>query len=171
MMDTNSVWEQLSSIQIGTVVAWILVICAIIGFLCTGTIKLYKIFTKYKKVQDDNKDLTDLVKAHEEKLNEVDMMIESMNQNINKQLVVIKELLNEDRETKIKQLRHSIVRAGEEAIANKHITIRAWSSLHEMYDEYTTKYKQNSYVKSLIHKVDDNCEVIGVLNEHGEDVD
>ena len=49
-MDTKSVWDLLSSIPIGTIVAWISVICAIIVALCTGTIKLYKVFTKHFKI-------------------------------------------------------------------------------------------------------------------------
>ena len=37
-MNTNEVWDILSNLSIGTVVAWISVICAIIAAICTAAI-------------------------------------------------------------------------------------------------------------------------------------
>lgn len=170
-MDTNSIWELLSSISIGTVVAWIMVICVIIGVICTGTIKLYKVFSKYKSVKDENENLKHNVEKHEEQLNRLEEQLESMNQNINEQFSEIKDALNEQRETKIKELRHNITVSGEKALADKEMTVRQWSSLHEMVDEYMNKYKQNSYVASLMLKVDRDVAVIGRLDEHGNDIE
>lgn len=170
-MDTNSIWELLSSISIGTVVAWIMVICVIIGVICTGTIKLYKVFSKYKSVKDENENLKQNVEKHEEQLHRFEEQLESMNQNINEQFSEIKDALNEQRETKIKELRHNITVSGEKALADKEMTVRQWSSLHEMVDEYMNKYKQNSYVASLMLKVDRDVAVIGRLDEHGNDIE
>jgi len=170
-MDTNSVWELLSSISIGTVVAWIIVISVIIGVICTGTIKLYKVFTKYKNVKDENENLKHNVEKHEGQLKEFQTQLENMNQNINEQLLEIKEALCEQRETKIKELRHNITVSGEKALADKEMTVRQWRSLHEMVDEYMNKYKQNSYVESLMIKVDRDVAVIGRLDEHGNDIE
>jgi len=170
-MDTNSVWELLSSISIGTVVAWIIVISVIIGVICTGTIKLYKVFTKYKNVKDENENLKHNVEKHEEQLKEFQTQLENMNQNINEQFLEIKEALCEQRETKIKELRHNITVSGEKALADKEMTVRQWRSLHEMVDEYMNKYKQNSYVESLMIKVDRDVAVIGRLDEHGNDIE
>lgn len=170
-MDTNSVWELLSSISIGTVVAWVTVICAIIGVICTGAIKLYKVFTKYKNVKDENESMKNNVEKHEEQLKEFKEQLENMSQNINEQLSEIKDALNESRETKIKELRHNITVSGEKALADGEMTVRQWSSLHEMAEEYQDKYKQNSYVASLMEKVDRDVTVIGRLDEHGNDIE
>ena len=170
-MDTNSVWELLSSISIGTVVAWVTVICAIIGVICTGTIKLYKIFTKYKNVKDEENELRTNVANHEEQLIEIKQQLEAMNQNISQQFSDIKGTLNEQRGTKIKELRHSIPDSGERALSDGKITVRQWTSLHEMCDEYINKYNQNSYVLSLMNKVDRDVTIIGRLDEHGNDIE
>lgn len=170
-MDTNSVWELLSSISIGTVVAWITVICAIIGVICTGTIKLYKIFIKYKNVKDSDEEFKATVANHEEQLAEIKIQLDQMVNNINQQFSDIKTTLNDSRETKIRELRHSITVSGEKALEDGKMTIRQWTSLHEMCDEYMNKYKQNSYVLSLIKKVDQDVTVIGKLDEHGNDIE
>lgn len=170
-MDTNSVWELLSGIPIGTVVAWIMVICAIIGVICTGAIKLYKVFTKYKSVRDENEAMKHNVEKHEEQLNEFQEQLNVINQNINEQFSEIKNALSEQRDTKIKELRHNITVSGEKALIDKELTIRQWSSLHEMFEDYTNKYKQNTYVASLMEKVDRDVAVIGRLDEHGNDIE
>ncbi len=148
-----------------------MVICVIIGVICTGTIKLYKVFSKYKSVKDENENLKQNVEKHEEQLHRFEEQLESMNQNINEQFSEIKDALNEQRETKIKELRHNITVSGEKALADKEMTVRQWSSLHEMVDEYMNKYKQNSYVASLMLKVDRDVAVIGRLDEHGNDIE
>lgn len=170
-MDTNSVWELLSSISIGTVVAWIMVICAIIGVICTGAIKLYKVFTKYKNVRDENETMKQNVEKHEERLKELQDQLVGISQNINEQFSEIKNTLNENRDTKIKELRHNITVSGEKALVDKELTVRQWSSLHEMFEDYTHKYHQNSYVASLMTKVDRDVAVIGRLDEHGNDIE
>lgn len=170
-MDTNSVWELLSSISMGTVVAWIMVICAIIGVICTGAIKLYKVFTKYENVRDENEAMKHNVEKHEEQLKEFKQQLNAINQNINEQFSEIKNTLNENRDTKIKELRHNITVSGEKALVDKELTVRQWSSLHEMFEDYTHKYHQNSYVASLMTKVDRDVAVIGRLDEHGNDIE
>ena len=111
------------------------------------------------------------VEKHEEQLKNFELQLKNMNQNINEQFSVIKDALNEQRETKIKELRHNITVSGEKALADREMTIRQWSSLHEMVDEYMNKYKQNSYVASLMTKVDRDVVVIGRLDEHGNDIE
>ena len=70
-MDTQSIWDLLSSIPIGTIVAWIVVICAIITVLCTGAIKLYKAFEKYKEVKDMNEKYKRTLEQQGEQLNDI----------------------------------------------------------------------------------------------------
>lgn len=170
-MDTSSIWELLSNISIGTLVSWLIVICTIVSAICTGTIKLYKIFTKYKKVKDEEEDLRLDVVNHEKQLSEIKLQLEVLNQNISQQFSDIKETLDEQRGTKIKELRHSITDSGERALSDGKMTVRQWTSLHEMCDDYIHKYKQNSYVLSLMNKVDRDVTIIGKLDEHGNDIE
>lgn len=170
-MDINSIWELLSSISIGTAVAWTTVVCAVTSVICTGTINLYKIFTKYKNVKDENEEMRATVDGHELKFKELKEQLDRMSQDISQQFCDIKIALNEQNETKVKELRHSITITGENALANGRMSIRQWKSLHEMFNEYSNKYKQNSYVESLIKKVDQDVEIIGRLDEHGNDID
>lgn len=170
-MDTKSVWELLYGIPLGTIVAWITVICAIISAICIGTIKLYKVFEKYKYTKDKNDEIKSTVKNHEDQLEDLKQQLIEMSLNFNKQFSDIKNTLNDQRETKIKELRHNITVAGEKALADGETTIRQWTSLHEMVDEYVNKYNQNSYVLSLMKKVDRDVNVIGNLDEHGNDIE
>lgn len=84
-------------------------------------------------------------------------------------LDMILERLNKQDQLDLKKLRHSIIRAGEEAIEKGSITIRSLRSLTEMFDEYTDTYHGNSYVSTLMKKVN-LLPVIGELDEHGEDI-
>lgn len=171
MQNTNTIWQLLGSVPIGTVVAWFVVLSAIIGVFCTGTIKLYKVFAKYKDAKEENDELKNTVKKHGEELDDIHVEINNVKEDIMKELKEIKQNQVDSRETEIKKLRHSIITSGEKAVAARQMTIREWKSLHDMADEYIHKYKQNSYAKSLVEKVDRDVEVIGKLDEHGYDVE
>ena len=84
-MDSNSVWEFLSSIPIGTVVAWIIVIFTIIAVICAGTIKLYKLFFKYTKVKDENEKRRQLIKKHDEVLDQVNESLKKITDSLDEQ--------------------------------------------------------------------------------------
>lgn len=152
-MDTNSVWDLLSSIPIGTVVAWIVVIFAIITAICTGTIKLYKVFTKYKKIKDENEEQKKLLEEHGNVLKEV-----------NDSLKTIKESLDEQKEVNLKQIRYTIVHTCDEAIHDGEISAGKLRSLEEMYEEYVEIFHGNGYVKTLVKKVRE-LPVVGKLDE------
>lgn len=138
-MDTQSVWELLSDISVGTIVAWIIVICAIIAALCTGTIKLYKAFEKYKEVKDKNVEQEKIIREHEKTLND-----------ISKSLQDIQKSLDEQKEVNLKQIRHTIVQTCEDALDRGEISINKLRSLEEMYDEYIEIFHGNGYVKTLV---------------------
>lgn len=141
-MDTQSIWDLLSSIPIGTVVAWVVVICAIFSALCAGTIKFYKAFEKYKKVKDKNEKQEKIIKVHEKTIEE-----------IGKALTGIKKSLDEQKEVNLKQIRHTIVHTCEDALDKGEISINKLRSLEEMYDEYIEIFHGNGYVKTLIARV------------------
>lgn len=87
-----------------------------------------------------------------------------------KKLDIILEKLEKQENLNFKDLRHSIVKAGESYINRGSVKIRELRSLEELYEEYADIYDGNSYVETLMIKVRE-LKVIGKLNEHGEDIE
>lgn len=153
-MDTQSIWELLSGISVGQIVAWIIVLATIIAFLCTGTIKLYKIFTKYKETKDRDETQRALIEGHDETLREIQNALES-----------IKKSLEEQKEVNLKQVRYTIVHTCEEALERGEISINKLRSLEEMYEEYIDIFHGNGYVKTLITRVRKEVKIVGKIDE------
>ena len=156
---TQNVWDFLSGIPIGTIAAWVIVICAIVGFLCAMTIKLYKAFEKYKEVKDLNERYRNTLEQQGEQLN-----------NISDKVDKLLDCLEVQRQINYKQVRLSIVRNCNEAIAKGEISASQHKSLMEMYDEYTIAFadmKPNGYVHQLVDMVNDNdrVRIIGKIVE------
>lgn len=152
-MDTQSVWDWLSSLQIGTVVAWVIVISAIIAALCDGTIKMYKLFVKYKEAKDKDSKQEQIIENHENTLKE-----------INETLKTIQKSLGEQKDVNLKQIRHTIVHTCEDAIEKGEISINKLRSLEEMYDEYVEIFHGNGYVKTLVTRVRE-LKIVGKLDD------
>lgn len=154
--------DTLAAIPVGTLISWIALGSIIICGFCAAAIKAYKFFEKFKQVKDDKEKLQQTVKAHENKLAEVDT-----------KLTTIINMLNAQNETTIKQLRSELVRDGERYIVAKKMTIREWKSFIERYGEYhdPDKFNQNSYVESLKNRIEREVKIIGSLDEHGNDID
>lgn len=158
-MNTNDVLNTIYTIPIGTVVAWISAFAIIIGTLYAILQKLWKLFDRYDNIRDENERVNQKLEEYDKKFS-----------NVEEKLETITDLLEEQRGTKIKELRNSIVHIAEAALRDGRMSVRAYTSLMEMYQEYTDKYHQNTYVKSLIEKVIRDVEVIGKLDEHGNDI-
>lgn len=152
-MDTQSIWDLLSSIAIGELVGWIVVICAIITALCTGTIKLYKVFTKYKEMKDKDQKQTEIIKSHEKTLCEIEKSLKTINKS-----------LDEQKEVNLKQIRHTIVHTCEDALEKGEISINKLRSLEEIYDEYVDIFHGNGYVKTLITRIR-KIKIVGKLDD------
>ena len=152
-MDTKSVWDLLSSISIGTAIAWITVVFAIVAFICTGTIKTYQLFEKYKEAKDKTEKQESVIESHDNTLKD-----------INNTLQEIKESLDEQKEVNLKQIRHTIVHTCEEALEKGQISINKLRSLEEMYEEYVGIFHGNGYVKTLVIKVR-KLKVVGKLDD------
>lgn len=152
-MDTKSVWDLLSSIPIGTIVAWVLVILAIITALCTGTIKLYEIFTKYEEAKDKEQKQEKIIESHDKTLRDIDGTLKE-----------IKKSLDEQKEVNLKQIRHTIVHTCEDALDKGEISINKLRSLEEMYNEYVEIFHGNGYVKTLVTRVR-RLKIVGKLDE------
>ena len=67
-------------------------------------------------------------------------------------------------------MRHDIVQAGENAIANESITIRQFRALEELYEVYHDERHGNGYVSTLMKKVRD-LPIIGKLDDNDEDIE
>ncbi len=170
-MDSETVLGQLSEISIGTIIA----VITAVGAVGLGVWKVIKTIIKFYKNYADIREERDLLKQkvndHDKEIGDLRDQFSDVTSEIMQQLAEIKSALDEQRETKIKELRHQITIAAETALANGNMTVREWTSLHEMVDEYVVKYHQNWYVKPLIEKVDRDVQVIGRLDEHGNDME
>lgn len=120
-MNENTIWEFLSGLSVGTVVAWIAVIIAIIGAICTATIKLYKVFTRYKELKDDSENRRQKLIEHEKILNDI-------NQSVNE----IREHMNEQQDVDVKVIRHMIIGTCETVLEAGHISESKLRSLEEI---------------------------------------
>lgn len=141
-MDTQSVWDVLSAIPIGTIVAWVVVIFAIITAICTAAVKLYKVFTKYKELKDRNEKQVAQIERHEELLKDIQSSLDS-----------IQKTISEEKEVQGRGLRHDITKRCNKAIEDGHITLSMLKSIDEMFDDYDKVYKQNHWVHQLVDKV------------------
>lgn len=152
-MDTKPIWEELSSIAIGQIVAWIIVISAIISALCAGTIKLYKIFTKYKEMKDKEEEQENIITTHETTLKDIEKTLQD-----------IKKSLDEQKDVNLKQTRHTIVHTCEDCLEKGEISINKLRSLEEMYSEYVDVFHGNGYVKTLVERTR-HLKIVGKIDE------
>lgn len=152
-MDTQSVWDILSNISIGTILAWGFVICSILATICGGTVRLYKLFTKYSSIKDENEKQKKLLQKH-------DGILTQLNASLNE----IKCSMREQKEVNLKQVRYQIVHTCDDAIASGEISAGRLRSLEEMFEEYTDIFHGNGYVKTMVMKVR-RLPVTGKLDE------
>lgn len=116
--------------------------------------------TKFDKREHDHWAESKVIRSElEEKVTNLDSKLD----------LIIKQLDKKDN-LDFKKLRNEIIQLGEAAIERGYITIRQLKSLEELFSEYTNTYNGNSYVVTLMVKVR-QLEVIGKLNEHGEDIE
>lgn len=141
-MTQTAIWELLGSISVGTLVAWIVVICAIVAAVGTGAIKLYKIFEKYKAITDENDELKKLVLKHDKCLSNIEISLKD-----------IQHSLRDQKDVNLRQVRYTIVHTCDEALSAGEISAGKFKSLEEMFEEYTTLFHGNGYVKILMEHV------------------
>lgn len=152
-MNTKPIWEFLFSLNLGSVVAWISVICAIITAFFIGLVKIYKVFLKYQTAMNQNIEFKKMVTEHDKKFEKLDEVLSN-----------IKKSLDEQKEVNLKQIRHTIVHDCNEALDKGSISASKFKSLQEMYEEYVTVFHGNWYVSSLMKRVE--CiPIVGVIDE------
>lgn len=169
-MDAETILNWLSDLSVGTIIA----VVSTVGIVGVGIWKVVSmiihLYNSYTEVRDERDQLKQKVEDHDREIDDLKGQFAGAIKGIAQQLSEIKSALDEQRETKIKELRHQITVAAEAALANTTMTVREWTSLHEIVDEYVNKYHQNWYVKPLIAKVDRDVHVVGRLDEHGNDI-
>lgn len=152
-MDTNSIWDLLGNITIGTAIAWIVVISTIVATIVTGTVKTYQLFEKYKEAKDKTKKQESIIESHDNTLRDINVTLQE-----------IKDSLNEQKDVNLKQIRHTIVHTCEEALEKGEISINKLRSLEEMYEEYVDVFHGNGYVKTLVYKTR-KLKIVGELDD------
>lgn len=170
-MDSKALLEMLSGISVGSIIA----VVTVVSIVCAGCwkviSKLIKVYDGYNAIKDERDQLKRKVEENSNSIEEMKTHFSEAMTVVQGQLTTIMEALNEQRETKITELRHAIVIAGDNALARGEMTIREWNSYHEMIDKYMHVYNQNWYVESQAAKVDRDVRVIGRLDEHGNDIE
>ena len=141
-MDTAPVWETILNVPVGRFLAWIFVIASIVAGIVGATIKLYKFFGKVKDLRERDEEKSKMLKDHDEMLAEFTKHL----QNIEKALEVQKEV-------NLKQVRYQIVHTCDDAISEGSISAGKLKSLEELFEEYTSIFHGNGYVKTLMKKV------------------
>lgn len=169
-MNADTILDWLSNVSIGTFIAVITAAGAIGVGVWKAISAIISLYNGYETIRDERDLLKKKVEDHDHEIKDIKDSLTAATGEITQQLAEIKSALDEQRETKIKELRHQITVAAETALSNTTMTVREWTSLHEMVDEYVNKYHQNWYVKPLIAKVDRDVHVIGKLDEHGNDI-
>lgn len=169
-MGTEDVVNTLNQLPIGTVIAWVTVIIGIIGFLILLARKAYKGFESVHEIHEKEEEFRDMVKEHDEKIKKISEKHDREFSQLDKKIDSILDWIDGKDDADLRKLRHSLVRAGEEAIKTGQITVRELKSISELYDLYHVKMKQNSYVTTLMTKID-KLPVIGKLDEYGNDVE
>lgn len=161
-MSTESVWEVLGQIPIGVLVTWIIVFGVIVGVLYAGVTKLFHLLVNIKKKKDEFEEIKEAIHRHDDQIDDISKKIDNV--------IHILEKQNDDKRI---EMRHSIVRAGEEALAEGKISIRKWKALHEMYDIYHQPDEHgvvgNGYVSTLMDKLD-KLPIEGKLDENNNDI-
>lgn len=152
-MDAKPFWEFVSSIPFGVIVAWIIGIATIVALICTGAIKLYKVFTKYKEAKDREQKQEEIIESHDKTLRDIDNTLKE-----------IKQSLDEQKEVNLKQIRHTIVHTCEDALEKGEISINKLRSLEEMYEEYVKIFHGNGYVRTLVLRVR-KLPIVGKLDD------
>ena len=173
IVGTESIWDKLSEIPVGVLIAWIVVIGVIGGVIFAGVVKMFQLFAKIKEKKDEYDKLQIDISRHDERMDNMEKKFNERIDSMEKKLDDVINILIKQNEEKRIEMRHSIVRAGEEAIAEGKISIRKWRALHEMYDLYHTPDEHgvigNGYVSTLMEKVD-ALTIEGKLDDNNRDV-
>ena len=140
-MNTQQAWETIAKLPVGTIVSWGAVIIGILVAVFKGIGKLYGLFKEYKRKEDEEILLQDMITEHDRALDDFRNSLER-----------IESKLEEQKDVNMKQIRYTIVHTCDDAIADGYISAGKLKSLEEMFEEYTNVFNGNGYVKVLVEK-------------------
>ena len=141
-MEVTSIWQMLSDIKIGTLIAWTIVIIAIFTTVTRGIKNVYAFISKYKEMKEMNEKQSKTLDEHEKNFAE-----------IKDSLAKISKSLDEQKTINLKYTRHVLVDGCCTAIIAGNIQNEQLASLEEIYDEYRTVFNGNAYVGGLMERV------------------
>ena len=141
-MNVESVWQMLSDIKIGALIAWTIVIIAIFTAVTRGVKSVYAYISKYKEMKEMNERQSKMLDEHEKNFKE-----------IKDSLVKISKSLDEQKTINLKYTRHILVDGCCTAIVEGNIQNEQLASLEEIYEEYRTVFNGNAYVGGLMERV------------------
>lgn len=133
-MTKQEVWDLLANLKVGTVVAWIIVLAAIVTVVVIGIKKLFKLFRDYSAYKAGKEATEARLKVHDETLDKI--------------------VANNEMQTKllIQVVRSNIIVICQNAIAAGFITDVQLREVTELYELYETS-GGNSYASMLMEKV------------------
>lgn len=152
-MSANDVWEFLSELQVGTIVAWIIVITSIFGVAVKINKKFLTIIDKYHSTQEEREQIINKLDEQNEKFSKAIGDLSDSVKELDGRLDQIQNDLRIQEGVNLKQIRNNIITICDDAITNKHISERKYQLLTEMNDEYTDVFHANGYVADSVEKV------------------
>ena len=141
-MEVTSIWQMLSDIKIGTLIAWTIVIIAIFTSVIRGIKNAYAFISKYKEMKEMNEHQSKMLDEHEKNFKEIKDV-----------LTKISKSLDEQKNINLKYTRHILVDGCCAAIVAGNIQNEQLASLEEIYEEYRTVFNGNAYVSGLMERV------------------
>lgn len=141
-LNVESVWQILSDVKIGALVAWTVVIIAIFTTITRCIKNVYSFVSKYKEMKEMNERQSKMLDDHEKNFKE-----------IKDSLTKINKSLDEQKTINLKYTRHVLVDGCCAAIVTGNIQNEQLASLEEIYEEYRTVFNGNAYVGGLMERV------------------
>lgn len=141
-MEVTSIWQMLSDIKIGTLIAWTIVIIAIFTTVTRGIKNVYAFISKYKEMKEMNEQQSKTLDEHEKYFHEIKDSLEKIGKSLAEQKTI-----------NLKYTRHILVDGCCAAIVAGNIQNEQLASLEEIYEEYRTVFNGNAYVGGLMERV------------------
>ncbi len=141
-MEVTSIWQMLSDIKIGTLIAWTMVIIAIFTTVARVIKNAYASISKYKEMKEMNEHQSKTLDEHEKYFKEIKESLEKIDKSLAEQKTI-----------NLKYTRHILVDGCCAAIVAGNIQNEQLASLEEIYEEYRTVFNGNAYVGGLMERV------------------
>ena len=141
-MEVTSIWQMLSDIKIGTLIAWTMVIIAIFTTVTRVIKNAYASISKYKEMKEMNEHQSKTLDEHERYFKEIKESLEKIGKSLAEQKTI-----------NLKYTRHILVDGCCAAIVAGNIQNEQLASLEEIYEEYQTVFNGNAYVGGLMERV------------------